>query len=535
MNDALHLFAPILKAEEQPDGSVLAHVRITSEAIDGDGEVLDYEASKAAVGDWMTWANVREMHQPSAVGTALAAVPNDDERAIDGTVRVVDPTAAMKVIAGVYKGVSVGGRRLAVATEKVADRDVRRVTKWSMAELSLVDRPSNPDARLVLAKRDPDEEAGMADDGTETATAGTTVSVSLNLDGKALAKVVTEALTPDTTAPEAGVDVYLDEDGKPLAKAEDPNVGGGTDREKLPESDFAGKDRSFPIVTPGDVSDAAASIGRAGPDNYSTDQLKSRIIAIARRKGAAFVAKLPAAWREDEEKAEAAGDIAKSAAADVAHATMVLNCIHELIESEAAEGEADDVAYLTGARDAMLAFIAAESKEVGTPDDASTTDEAQEAEPMAMALTADDIRKIADAVDEELAKRSRVADPLTPDPDPTPEEDAPVADLLAKTMTYLDERFAQTVSRPELAAMQAAILGALEPLKEDLAKVAKFPAPGGPLRYAVDGARFGPETDAPTTEAEVLAKAARSATDPHLREELGRMAAAAEIAAGRRT
>lgn len=81
------------------------------------------------------------------------------------------------------------------------------------------------------------------------------------------------------------------------AKA-DPNVGGGTDRDTIPAADFAGKNRSFPIVTPKDVADAAASLGRAGADNYAPDELKARIIAIAKRKGAAFVAQLPKAWQD---------------------------------------------------------------------------------------------------------------------------------------------------------------------------------------------------------------------------------------------
>lgn len=70
------------------------------------------------------------------------------------------------------------------------------------------------------------------------------------------------------------------------------------ERDKASASDFAGKNRSFPILAPEDVAAAAASIGRAGSDNYSTDELKRRIIAIAKRKGAAYVAKLPAAWKE---------------------------------------------------------------------------------------------------------------------------------------------------------------------------------------------------------------------------------------------
>lgn len=72
---------------------------------------------------------------------------------------------------------------------------------------------------------------------------------------------------------------------KLLLKDVDPSVGGGVDRDKLPDSDFAGKNRSYPIATEADVADALSSIGRADADNYSHDELHSRILAIARRKG----------------------------------------------------------------------------------------------------------------------------------------------------------------------------------------------------------------------------------------------------------
>lgn len=65
----------------------------------------------------------------------------------------------------------------------------------------------------------------------------------------------------------------------------DRNVGGGVDRDKIPAKDFAGRHRSFPIVTQEDVSDALESVGRAGEDNYDAATLRRRIIAIARRKG----------------------------------------------------------------------------------------------------------------------------------------------------------------------------------------------------------------------------------------------------------
>lgn len=81
------------------------------------------------------------------------------------------------------------------------------------------------------------------------------------------------------------------------------------ERDEASASDFAGKNRSFPILKPEDVAAAAASLGRAGSDNYSTEQIKANIIRIAKRKGAAFVAKLPAAWKESEGSEEFAGDV----------------------------------------------------------------------------------------------------------------------------------------------------------------------------------------------------------------------------------
>ena len=89
----------------------------------------------------------------------------------------------------------------------------------------------------------------------------------------------------------------------------DPSVGGGVHRSEIPDEDFAGKNRSYPIVTPGDVQDAASSIGRAGSSNYSSDKLKANIIRIAKRKGKEFVARLPDSWKKEL-------DISKNADSD---------------------------------------------------------------------------------------------------------------------------------------------------------------------------------------------------------------------------
>jgi len=70
-------------------------------------------------------------------------------------------------------------------------------------------------------------------------------------------------------------------------------------RKHMPDEDFAGKGRSFPIEKPEDVDAAVHSIGRAGDDNYDAPTLKANIKRIAKRKGFA----LPKEWQDDEKVA----------------------------------------------------------------------------------------------------------------------------------------------------------------------------------------------------------------------------------------
>ncbi|MBE2197524.1 MAG: HK97 family phage prohead protease [Anaerolinea sp.] len=116
-----------------------------------DGDVIDPAAIEEALDGYMAWANIREMHAHSAVGTAVKAEVVDGKLQI--TARVVDDTAWEKVKAGVYKGFSIGGRIVDAVLENLPDgRIVRRILKLLLSEISLVDRPANPDARILLWK-----------------------------------------------------------------------------------------------------------------------------------------------------------------------------------------------------------------------------------------------------------------------------------------------------------------------------------------------------------------------------------------------
>lgn len=114
------------------------------------GDVIDSAAIEAALPDYLAYANLREMHQPSAVGTIIKAEMIDGQLHI--AAKVVDDAAWQKVKEGVYKGFSIGGKALAAALDKVGGQTVRRILKMMLHEISLVDRPANPDAKILLWK-----------------------------------------------------------------------------------------------------------------------------------------------------------------------------------------------------------------------------------------------------------------------------------------------------------------------------------------------------------------------------------------------
>jgi HK97 family phage prohead protease len=111
----------------------------STEALDDQGEIVTREALAAALEEYMRFANIREMHQPSAVGVATAATV--DDKGLYVAAKIIDESAWAKVQEGVYKGFSIGGR------VKQRDRlDHKVITGLALTEISVVDRPANPEA-----------------------------------------------------------------------------------------------------------------------------------------------------------------------------------------------------------------------------------------------------------------------------------------------------------------------------------------------------------------------------------------------------
>ena len=133
----------------------------STEAQDAHGETILKSAIEDALADYMEFANIREMHQLSAVGTAEEA--SVDDKGLYLGAKVIDDAAWGKVTSGVYKGFSVGGKVLA------RDKDDKKIiTKILLTEISLVDRPSNPEARFDVWKAAGSESVDAITRATET-------------------------------------------------------------------------------------------------------------------------------------------------------------------------------------------------------------------------------------------------------------------------------------------------------------------------------------------------------------------------------
>jgi hypothetical protein len=157
MADMLRFFVPIEKVDKE---ARTVSGWATTETIDKQGEIVDYGASKAAFAEWR--GNIREMHEPKAVGKSLEALADDKERKVYVKAHISKGAEDtwQKCLDGTLTGFSIGGQTIDKMVQLVKDaetkaaRTVTRITKYRLNELSLVDNPANPDAQFQLVKMD---------------------------------------------------------------------------------------------------------------------------------------------------------------------------------------------------------------------------------------------------------------------------------------------------------------------------------------------------------------------------------------------
>jgi len=142
-------YAAIIKAEKQEDGSLLVYGKATDDSIDMDSQICDATWLDSAMPAWFkSGGNIREQHSNIAAGVAKEYEAKNDGHYI--TALVVDPVSVKKVEAGVLKGFSIGIKAPRVVRDQKAANG--RIIDGQIIEVSLVDRPANPNAKLIMAK-----------------------------------------------------------------------------------------------------------------------------------------------------------------------------------------------------------------------------------------------------------------------------------------------------------------------------------------------------------------------------------------------
>lgn len=325
------MFLPLMKV----DAVQRVFVAQIDETPDRTGEVFDYATSKPEFVAWSgeiakategkSLGNVRVMHSLAAVGV-LADIQYDDIRkSITFTGRVLDDDTWRKVEAGLYTGISPGGKYLKTWADGAHKRYTARPT-----EISLVDLPCIPTAHFTLVK------AAGVEEQRSFAPPSLTAEIVAALEGA------------DEMAKAAALAA--------LAKA----AYSAEDREAMAKSGEAMKDGSYPIKTADDLAAAISAYGRAD------DKPEAKAHIVKRAEALQATDKLPEAW--GYKKAAAAADLKKYLGEQVWDANTALEALsrlYVLLGNERSETEVapDQIAALKDAIQRIKDFIAAEIQE----------------------------------------------------------------------------------------------------------------------------------------------------------------------------
>jgi hypothetical protein len=296
---------PIEKTEVDENGDVLVYGRASDGSIDSDSQIIDSDFAAKAIREWLNdGANVRVQHNPqrdpAGVGIDMDVDPDGGTWVKS---KIIEPVAQKLVLGGALRAYSVGIARPQI----VRDASARggRITGGQVVEISLVDRPANKNCSIQLVKAAKDGHAELSGEvfGDEEF-----IQKAIGRPGSQKGASVTSTVAEKTVTIEMPSDVSVAFTPADLArvialKSKSSNVGedkvsGGVDRDDMPDEDFAGEHRSFPVHSPGDVSDAAQSVGRArGQDK---EKIKDNIKAIAHRKGPEYEAELPESYKSED-------------------------------------------------------------------------------------------------------------------------------------------------------------------------------------------------------------------------------------------
>lgn len=196
--------AEIVKWDRDADGDLIVYGKATGPDLDLDGQICDPTWLKSAMPTWMEFGNVREMHQPIAAGIGVEL----EEQGTDWMLKskCIDPNTARKIESGVLKGYSVGIKNPQVT--KDASAPGGRIVGGNIIEVSYVDRPCNPTAKMTICKgasavemlpqeAPADDKTEPTDNADAAAVSGSTVDGSKDGAGTAVGNLGAGAVATD--------------------------------------------------------------------------------------------------------------------------------------------------------------------------------------------------------------------------------------------------------------------------------------------------------------------------------------------------
>jgi hypothetical protein len=331
-NDFATSYAAIIKADKQEDGSLMVYGKATDDSIDMDNQICDATWLDSAMPQWFkTGGNIREQHSNIAAGVAKEYEAKTDGHYI--TAHVVDPVSVKKVEAGVLKGFSIGIKAPRVVRDTKAANG--RIVDGQIIEVSLVDRPANPNAKLIMAK---------------------------SVEGESSLVQVEE----------------LHEYSAPLPSEIAKRQVSAEERQRLADRGAAMPDGSYPIANVADLKNAIQAFGRA----KNPTAVKKHIIRRARALNALDV--LPDDWNVGKALKALQPDNVKF---DQDAFEKARRAVAQLIQVEAGEmGDGADETYSLGqlveVANHLMAWYAGEQQEGETM-----------SEPIEMSVEADTVKE----------------------------------------------------------------------------------------------------------------------------------------------
>ena len=200
--DNVRISMPLTKVDE---GRRIVSGFASLDNLDKQDDIVTTEASMEAFAKFR--GNIREMHQPSAVGKMVSFKEEkyfDPETKkfykgvfVSAYISKGAQDAWEKVLDGTYTGFSIGGRmnKWDDAYDEKSDKQIRVIKQYDLIELSLVDSPANQFANIISVEKV---------DGVDTLTGSSADIIVENVFWDAESGIVTVSENETEVSPVSG-------------------------------------------------------------------------------------------------------------------------------------------------------------------------------------------------------------------------------------------------------------------------------------------------------------------------------------------